>query len=222
MAPSVQMLGGVHVVTDQARPAMWRRAREVITYLALNPGQSEESFNEAIFPGEVRSKEQRKRRNEYMRVARRWLGEDEDGKPYLSLVTEGAYVLHPDVRVDWNDFTALTGPSPKERETSDLLSALDLVAARPLSGIEEDYWDWAQLTKSRMCLKVAHVAHEVIDRAERAQDHLLATHAVEVGLQAVPEDPRMWDRAMTIAHASGGPSASNAIARRRQRAMAWD
>lgn len=222
MTPSLQLLGGVQLVTDQERPSMWRRAREVITYLALNPGQPEESFNEAIFPGEIRSPKMRARRNEYMRVARRWMGDDEQGAPYLPLVTEGVYRLHPDVRVDWDDFTALTGPTPKNRETEDLLSALDLVVARPLSGIEEDYWEWAQAMKSKMCLQVARVAHEVIDRAERAQDHLVATHAVEVGIQALPDDARMWDRALTIAHASGGPGAANAIARRRQRAMAWD
>lgn len=221
MAPTIQLLGGVQITTDQPRPSMWRRAREIVTYLALNPGQSEEAFTEAIFPGEIRSSKLRARRNEYMRVARRWLGNDPEGKPYLPLVTEGVYALHPDVRVDWDVFTALAS-APTEQSTETLLEALGLVVARPLSGIEEDYWEWAQAMKSRMCLQVARVAHEVINRAEDDGDTVLALHAVEVGLQAVPEDSRMWDRAMTIANASGGKSAANAVARRRQRAFAWD
>src|SRR5699024_99102 len=158
--------GGVQVFTDQPRPSMWRRAREIVAYLALNPGQSEEAFNEAIFPGERRSTKLRARRNDYMRVARRWLGDDPGGRPYLPLVTEGAYELHPDVEVDWHAFTALAGRPVGEQQTDQLVEALELVVARPLSGIEEDYWEWAQATKSRMCRQVALVAHEVIDRAQ--------------------------------------------------------
>ncbi len=221
MAPEIQLLGGVQVFTDQPRPSMWRRAREIVIYLALNPGLSEESFSEAIFPGEIRSPKLRARRNEYMRIARRWLGNDPEGLPYLPLVTEGMYALHSDVAVDWSTFTDLSGRKPKDSSTEDLLDALDLVVGRPLSGIEEDRWEWAQATKSRMCLQVARLAHEVIDRASEQQDQLLATHAVEVGLQAVPEDDRMWDRALTIANAAGGSEAANAMSRRRKRALAW-
>ncbi len=129
--------------------------------------------------------------------------------------------MHADVSVDWLTFTDLAGGAPKERSTKDLLKALDLVVARPLSGIEEDYWEWAQAMKSRMCLQVSGVTHEVMDRAREQEDHLLATRAVEVGLQAVPEDDRMWDRAITIANAAGGPNAANAMSRRRRRASAW-
>lgn len=222
MAPKVQLLGGVQVFTDQTRPSMWRRAREIVTYLALNPGQSEEAFNEAIFPGELRSPKLRARRNEYVRVARRWLGDDPQGRPYLPLVTEGAYELHPDVEVDWRVFTTLVGSSVEKQTTAQLVQALEMVVARPLSGIEEDYWEWAQAMKTRMCWQVSRVTNEVVDRAESAGDVLLARHAVEVGLQAVPEDSQMWDRALRIAHVSGGKTAVNAVARRRQRALAWD
>lgn len=222
MAPKVQLLGGVQVFTDQPRPSMWRRAREIVTYLALNPGQSEEAFNEAIFPGEPRSPKLRARRNEYVRVARRWLGNDPQGRPYLPLVTEGAYALHPDVEVDWIVFTTLVGSSVEEKPTDQLVKALEMVVTRPLSGIEEDYWEWAQAMKTRMCRQVSLVAHEVIDRAENTGDMLLAKFAVEVGLQAVPEDSQIWDRALRIAHVSEGQAAVNAVARRRQRALAWD
>lgn len=222
MAPRIQLLGGVQIFTDQPRPSMWRRARELVTYLALHPGQSEEAFNEAIFPGELRSPKLRARRNEYMRVARRWLGNGPQGRPYLPLVTEGTYALHPDVEVDWHVFTALTGSSLEEAETKRLVKALEMVVTRPLSGIEEDYWEWAQAMKTRMCRQVALVAHEVSDRAAAEGDVLLARHAVEVGLQAVPEDSQMWDRALKVAHVSGGKGAVNAVARRRQRALAWD
>lgn len=222
MAPRVQLLGGVQIHTDSERPSMWRRAREIVTYLALNPGQSEEAFNEAIFPGEIRSKKLGARRNEYMRVARRWLGDDELGRPYVPLVTEGVYALHPEVGIDWDDFTRLAGGRPDGHSTDDLLEALDLVSARPLTGIEEDRWEWAQATKTRMCLQIKRVAHEVIDRATHDGDVPLAAHAVEVGIQAVPEDSRMWERALTIAHSVGGQSAVNQMARRQKRALEWD
>ena len=66
---------------------------------------------------------------------------------------------------------------------------------------------------------IAGVAHELLERGQRDGDHLLALRAVEIGLQAVPEDSRMWDRAITIAKATGGSGAANAMARRRARAL---
>lgn len=218
-APSIHVLGDVHIETDQPRPAMWRRAREIITFLALFPDSSEGAFTEAIFPGEMRSPKLRQRRNEYLRIARRWMGDDEHARPWIPLVAEGSYTLRAEVVVDWTCFTDLVDGAPASRTTKELLAALSLVKGRPLTGIEEDHWEWAQALKTEMCWEIAGVAHELLERGQRDGDHLLALRAVEVGLQAVPEDSRMWDRAITIAKATGGSAAANAMARRRARAL---
>lgn len=218
-APRIRVLGDVQIEADQPRPPMWRRAREIITFLALRPDSSEAAFTEAIFPGEMRSPKLRQRRNEYLRVARRWMGDDENARPWIPLVAEGSYTLRAEVDVDWARFTALVDGDPAARTTKELLAALALVKGRPLTGIEEDHWEWAQALKTEMCWEIAGVSRELLERGQRDGDQLLALRAVEVGLQAVPEDSRMWDRAITIAKATGGSAAANAMARRRARAL---
>lgn len=215
--PRVSVLGDLCVDVDQPPPRMRHRTLEVIVYLALCPGRSEAAFNEAIFPEERRSPQLTKRRNEYMRLARRWVGADADGYAWIPEVPDGGYTIREGVGLDWRDFTTLVGSRPADRSTPDLEAALALVKGRPLTGIAEDGWEWAQAIKTQMCRQVAAVAHELADRGQREEDQLLALHAVEVGLQCVPEDPKMWDRAITIASATGGRSAANAMARRRQR-----
>lgn len=215
--PRIEVLGDVRVDVTGIRPGAWRRAREVIVYLALFPGLSESAFTAALFgEGRPRSPELTKQRNEKMRLARRWAGEDEHGRSWIPEVKNGVYTIN-EVDLDWDTFTALVGDRASSRTTQELVDALELVKGRPLSGIEDDLWDWAQPLKTRMCRKIADVVHELVDRAMADQDTLLALWAVEVGVQCVPESSRMWDRAITVAAASGGRSEANAMARRRQR-----
>lgn len=218
-APRVRVLGDVSIDgTRGQRPGLARRAREVITYLALNPGGSEVAFTEAIFPGQAGGLKVRKNRNEYMRVARKWVGWADDGHPFVCMVPQGGYALSG-VGVDWIDFQQLTGDDITAACTADLRAALSLVRGRPLSGLEEQRWDWAMPIKTAMVDAVVKVSREVTSRGLRDGDLSAAAAAAEIGVMVAPWDEGLWDAAETVAHATGGRGASEELRRRAARAM---
>lgn len=218
-APRVRVLGDVAIDGARGpRPGLARRAREVVTYLALNPGASEVAFTEAIFPGQAGGLKVRKNRNEYMRLARKWLGWADDGHPFVCLVPEGGYALSG-VSVDWVDFQQLAGDDVTAASTTDLRAALSLVRGRPLSGLEEQRWDWAMPIKTAMVAAVVTVSREVTSRGLRDGDLVVAAVGAEIGVMVAPWDEGLWDAAEKVARATGGREASEELRRRAARAM---
>lgn len=217
--PRVRVLGDVLIDgTRGERPPLARRVREIVTYLALSPGGSEAAFNEAIFPGQVSGEKVRKNRNEYMRLARKWVGRDEDGHPFVCLVPDGGYALSG-VSVDWTIFQQLVGDDVTSTPTEDLREALALVRGRPLSGLEEQRWEWAMTLKTVMSEAVVEVSREMVTRSLEAADFGTAATAAEIGVMVAPWDQRLWDAAETVAHATGGRGARDELRRRAGRAM---
>lgn len=219
LRPRVRVLGDVVIDgTRGERPPLARRVREVVTYLALYPGGSEAAFTEAIFPGQVAGEKVRKNRNEYMRLARKWVGKADDGRPFVCLVPEGGYALEG-VSVDWDRFCELTGPQVTRASSEDLREALALVRGRPLSGLEEQRWEWAMALKSVMSEGVVEVAREVVRRSLQRDDLSAAAAAAEVGVMVAPWDESLWDAAETVAVAMGGARAGQELRRRAARAL---
>lgn len=201
--PVLRVLGPVAVEgTRGKRPESHRRILEVITYLALCPGQSPAAFNEAIFPGERITGQ---KRNTYMSYARAWLGDADDGHPFVGIVADSGYALAPDAQLDWALFQDLIGPSIGAASTDRLKAALELVTGEPLSGVDASKYEWAQSVKTEIIAAVADVAHEVARRATMAGDPRTAAWAATKGLAAEPINEALWRDAITAAWQSGIP-----------------
>lgn len=201
--PLITVLGPVGVSAARGqRPESYHRILEVLTYLALHPGQSPAAFNEAIFPGQRINGQ---KRNTYMAYARRWLGNADDGHPFVGLVPETGYALAKDAQLDWALFQTLIGSSIGEASTERLKAALELVHGEPLSGVDATRYEWAQPVKTEIIAAVADVAHEVARRATIAGDPRTAAWAATKGLAAEPVNEALWRDAITAAWQSGIP-----------------
>lgn len=236
--PLVRLLGPVQILGALGpQPESVHRSTEVIAYLALHPGRSAQAFSEAIFPGEGIYTSQSRRsttkrtgkdgakagskgsplgskRNTYLRNARRWLGDSDDGHPYVGLVPEIGYTLAADTPVDWWVFQELVGSAIGATSTANLKSALELVDGQPLSGVDELRYKWAMSDKTEILDAVADVAHELARRATIAGDARTASWAAAKGLECNPVNEALWRDAITAAWQSGVPGAArNLIAR---------
>lgn len=220
LPPRVQLLGDVCVLgapgPTGGRP---RRLREIVAYLALEPGRSERAFSEALFPEALTGPQLRSRRNTYLGLARSWMGPASDGTPCVGLVPLTGYRLHESVDVDWDDFQDLVGADPSTAGTADLESALTLVQGRPMGGLEEHRWDWAMHHKTTMCERVAEVGLEAASRAASDGRFGAASRWSSVGLLAEPGHEGLWDVAIRAARLSGGPDAARDMTRRARRVL---
>lgn len=205
--PLIRILGKVEIIGAHGpRPASQRRITEVVTYLAMHPSDAE-GFSHAIFPGEEIGPKLSHKRQTYMTTARRWLGRDPQGHPYVAEVDDSdlGYRVTPDVTLDWHHMQALIGEDITHASDGALHEALTLVTETPFSGIDPTRWDWAATEISEVCATVADIAHELATRALRTGDSRTATWAVAKGLMAEPVSEVLWRDQITAAWASGVP-----------------
>ena len=180
--PYVRLLGDVEVIgvadvehDDPIKRSRWasmvRRGTELVAFLTEHPGASAVQVHAAMWPGtwHAGANAATSRNNLVCRV-RRWLGDAEDGTPYVPLVDADGYRLHPDVRSDWQDFRALVGESVTTAPTPALMRALSLVRGAPLSGVNPDR----------------------AVRGLRAGEGKIARSAATVGLTVDPVDEGHW------------------------------
>lgn len=209
--PVVRVLGKVEVIGAHGpRPASQRRITEVVAYLTMHPGDAE-TFSHAIFPGEEIGPKLSHKRQTYMTTARRWLGRDPHGHPYVAEVDdENGYHVTPDVTLDWHHMQTLIGDDITHASDDDLHEALTLVTETPFSGIDPTRWDWAATEISEICATVADIAHELATRALRTGDSRTATWAATKGLMAEPVSEVLWRDQITAAWASGIPGRARA------------
>lgn len=209
--PVVRILGNVEVVGARGpRPASIRRIAELVTFLAMRPGGDEKVFSAAIFPGEDLGPRLSHKRQTYMNTARRWLGRDDDGRPYVPDVDADGYRVTPDVTLDWLQMRDLVGEDIAATSDDDLHAALTLVTATPFSGTDPTRWDWAKDDIAEVCATVADIAHELASRSLQAGDSRRASWAVEKGLLAEPVSEALWRDLITAAWSSGVPGRARA------------
>lgn len=209
--PVVRILGGVEVVGARGpRPASSRRITELVTFLTMRPGGDDKVFSAAIFPGEDLGPRLSHKRQTYMNTARRWLGRDDDGRPYVPEVDADGYRVTPDVTLDWQQMCDLVGEDISATNDDALHTALTLVTATPFSGIDPTRWDWAQDDIAEVCATVADIAHELASRSLRAGDSRRASWAAEKGLLAEPVSETLWRDLITAAWSWGIPGRARA------------
>ena len=177
--PRIGILGPVTVDAPGPRPDERQRFHaEVIVYLAQRGarGADREQLDEALWPD--RNVEAATRRVAIMR-ARRWLGDAEDGEPWLpDMGPDRSYRLRDGYLLDWHLFRRLRarGEAHGPAGVKDLRAALELVRGEPLDGADRPYA--AKARNPYMWLPMSdihpdHIVAAVIDTAHQLAESYL-------------------------------------------------
>lgn len=207
--PLVRVLGEVDIIginTGDIPTTHESQALELVAYLALEPGQDGVAMSQALWPG---SDMKKSTRNSAVSRARRWLGTDDTGAPYLPPSEGGRYTLQG-IRSDWDIFRELIGPDITTTPLADLHHALQLVRSRPFDRIRAgrtrvraNRYLWADRWAYNITSAILDTAHELARRALLEGKTTAATRAAEKGLSLCAEDERLWRDAIRAAHLTG-------------------
>lgn len=173
----VRLLGAAGPVprtkTNEPSWGLMDRYAAAAAFWHLHPSVTAESYHSAFWPHEHHSAQSAvSKRNQLTGRVRQWLGTSSDGQQYLPHATAGNYGLSELVTSDWAFFQALTGPDLKDQSTACLLAAFSLVRGVPLEG-KASHYAWAENDREEMRDRIIDVAHELLARAQEAQDHRL-------------------------------------------------
>lgn len=173
----VRLLGAAGPVprtkTNEPSWGLMDRYAAAAAFLHLHPSVTAESYHAAFWPHEHHSAQSAvSKRNQLTGRVRQWLGTSSDGQQYLPHATAGNYCLSELVASDWSIFQALTGTDLKDQPTACLLAAFSLVRGVPLDG-KASHYTWAERDREEMRDRIIDVAHELLARAQEAQDHRL-------------------------------------------------
>jgi putative membrane protein len=173
----VRLLGAAGPVprtkTNEPSWGLMDRYAAAAAFLHLHPSVTAESYHAAFWPHEhYAASSAVSKRNQLTGRVRQWLGTSSDGQQYLPHATAGNYNISELVTSDWSIFQALTGPDLKDQPTACLLAAFSLVRGVPLDG-KASHYAWAENDREEMRDRIIDVAHELLARAQEAQDHRL-------------------------------------------------
>lgn len=180
------------------RDRLSRRATELIVYLALRGHATGPELDEALWSGR---RIDNRARNSFVYRVRQQLGAD-----YLPVAdADGIYRLGPTVTTDWADFTELarTGLAAGPRGASDLHAALDLVRNRPMLGVADSAYTWAENDVQEMIGAIVDVAHVLSGLLLAAGNHQAASITATKGLLAESCSEVLYRDAITAAQARG-------------------
>ncbi|NDL57033.1 BTAD domain-containing putative transcriptional regulator [Phytoactinopolyspora mesophila] len=188
--PRILLLGEPDVIGafGPLDPSKRGQAVQVAAYLALRPGRRGVAMDEAIWPGRRQASATRATA---VSTLRRWLGAHPSGQAYLPPTTN-TYALHPAIRSDWDDWRELLRDGPQSTSTENLQQALDLVRARPLSGVRSGSYAWADMHVQEMIAEIVDACHELAERALRNGDFRGAQRAALRGLDIEPGCELLW------------------------------
>ncbi len=169
----VRVIGTVDVL-GAAHPFTSRRALDLVAYLAFHPeGADRDQLRAHLWPPDDPPTESTLANT--VSRARKALGVDDDGKPYLPRVTaKGIYRLRPGVGTDVARFEALVSASRKdatEQGRQQLQSAFEIVRGTPFTGGTGDLYRWADFgLRTQIDCMVDTAAHELAKRCLEAGD----------------------------------------------------
>lgn len=198
--PQVNLLGPVTITGASAiRPASVQTSTELIAFLALHPWATHELVDQAMWPQDRVTSAQR---CSAMNRARNWLGTTEHNQPYVALVHDQEYQLHPDVEVDWNRFNNHLNGSASATTTTSLIQALRLVRGQPLTGVNPVRYTWADLDRQEMIAAVADTAAELAERSLKSRQTRVANWAAALAVTTEPSSEHLWRLRLRAAHLS--------------------
>ena len=209
-SPQLQLLGPVTVLNPQgeapSNAQQWNsqrlRAIELIAFVATHPEASTEQVHDALWPGSDPARGTSSR-NRLTTAARRWLGKDRAGHSYLVPATKGVYSLADTFASDWDEWLALIGTDPTTATTENLVRALGLVKAQPISGVKEKYYVWAESLRQEMIAAIGDAAHELATRSLLEGNTRNARLAAAIGRMVDPLNEVFWRDALRAEHMAG-------------------
>jgi hypothetical protein len=183
---SVNVLGDVEIVGGQEEIDR-SRSIEAVAYLALHRnGATDDKLKAALWPKPPTPGTF----NTTISLARRQLGQDQDGIPYVLPVRNGRYMVSDAVGSDLDRFECLfaMAKSAPEAQAIRLLSgALELVRGKPFDDTRTGYaWAHTEGFIARAEALVADAAHALAQLHLQNGDAARATWAARKGLLASP------------------------------------
>jgi nucleoid-associated protein YgaU len=150
----INVLGPIAVDGLGAGERLSRRSNELLVYLALRGQATGPELDEALWHG-LRIENQT--RNSLVYRTRQRVGPD----VLPTIDASGIYRLGDTVTCDWTQFQALTqrGLAAGPAGIADLQAALDIVRDRPLLGIPDSAYTWAEYDIQHMISTISDMAH---------------------------------------------------------------
>lgn len=181
--PYLWLLGPVALEADGVEPDPSRKARlvELAAYLAAGPRPiTRAGVDDAIWP-ERRYSDNGTTRWAAVSRLRKWLGVDEEGRPWLSMMVLNARIdtdmhhFYRLARIEGSRLRPSMAPSRlSEVDPGSLVEALSLVRGRPLYGVPVNRYHWADRLRVELELDIAAVAAHVAQHAPSATDRYRA------------------------------------------------
>lgn len=199
-AVDVRVLGPVEV--EGAGDFVSNKAQELVVYLATHRhGEDTDTLLTALWPN---TQPPPSRLHSEASRARRALGEDAEGEPYLPRASKGRYLLSRQVGLDLETFRAhLTrARSSPDSAIDELETALDLVRGRPFSSTPIEY-AWASFDVYSIAQEVTDAAHWLAELALEDGRLDLAAWAAEQGLRVEPHCEPLYRDLMRAAAQAG-------------------
>ncbi len=199
--PAVSVMGPINVRANG--PLETKRlllSTEIVVYIAVHGRRVQHlhRLDEAIWPGQpVRVAT----RTEAIARARKWLGADNDGEPYLPPGFGDGLTLSEGVLVDWDLFGRLVARGRDE----DLRQALRLVRGKPFEAIPYGRYSWlAELyLEQDIPIAVIDAAHTLAGNCLRRGDYDGVRDATRIAQLVDPYDERPWRDRILAEHALG-------------------
>ncbi len=207
--PVIKVLGPVEMdhVSGKVEPTKKGRLLEYAAYLALNPGSTHTSIDDAIWPNR-RTEDNLNTRNTATSKLRAWMGKNRAGEDYLPRHQAGAgYAFLPEVRTDVDQWHDLVAGAPLRASSENLEAALCLVRGRPFEGHHPRYYGWSEPVAQQLISEIVDAAYELSRRRLMEGRWRAAEAAIVVGLSIEPAQERLWRLRILAAHESRNPAA---------------
>lgn len=177
----ISVLGPITIegLSPEVGTHLSRRSTELLVYLALRGRATGPELDEALWHGQ---RVDNQTRNSLVYRTRQRVG-----AAVLPVVgPDGIYRLGPSVACDWSEFQARAhrGLAAGPEGVADLKSALDLVRDRPLLGIRDRSYTWAEYDIQHMISAIADAAHVLAQLLAASGDHRGAVRFATKGLLA--------------------------------------
>jgi nucleoid-associated protein YgaU len=134
---------------------------------------------------------------------RTWLGNDDQGEPYLPDAYSGRISLHPGITSDWHHLQLLLAPGVLHLGDSTLITALEMVRGAPVADAAPGQWYWAEELRTDISAALRDVGVVLTDRALRSNDLDLARWAAARALVVAPEDELLLVARIRTEHQAG-------------------
>nr|MDT0666051.1 bacterial transcriptional activator domain-containing protein [Micromonospora sp. DSM 115978] len=147
---------------------------------------------------------------------RAWLGADGAGRPRLDARPDGRWQLGPDVRCDWDLFTAYAhrAHQPASDTEFDLTTALRMVSGPLWANLPAGRYGWLAPSDVENATRgaVVDVAHRLTELTLGFGDTTTAMAACRTGLRAVPSSEVLWRDLLRTVAARGDRRTLEAVA----------